>query len=84
MGVEHKPPLGLRMIEWVADQRVSVVSQMDTDLMGAASLELAFDQGSLPKLLDPSHMGLCIESFSGVNQAFPAVMAVAAQPGFFA
>lgn len=51
---------------------------MNTDLMGAASLELAFDQGSLPKLLDPSHMGLCIESFSGVNQPFPAVMAVAA------
>ena len=78
MGVEHKPPLGLRMIEWVADQRVSVVSQMDTDLMGAASLELALDQGSLPKLLDPSHMSLCIESFSGVDQPFPAVMAVAA------
>ena len=51
---------------------------MNTDLMGAASLELAFDQGSLPKLLDPSHMGLCIESFSGVSQPFPAVMAVAA------
>ena len=78
MGVEHKPPLGLRMIEWVADQRVSVVSQMDTDLMGAASLELALDQGSLPKLLEPSHMSLCIESFSGVDQPFPAVVAVAA------
>ena len=51
---------------------------MNTDLMGAASLELAFDQGSLPKLLEPSHMGLCIESFSGVNQPFSAIMAVAA------
>lgn len=67
MGVKHKPPLGLRMIKGVADQRVSVVSQMDTDLMGAASLELAFDQGSLPKLLDPSHMSLCIESFLGFD-----------------
>ena len=67
MGMEHKPPLGLRMIEGVADQRVSVVSKMDTDLMGAASLELAFDQGSLPKLLDPSHMSLCIESFLGFD-----------------
>ena len=46
MGVEHKPALGLRMIKGIADQLVSVVSQMDTDLMGAASLELAFDQGT--------------------------------------
>ena len=66
------------MIEGVADQRVSVVSQMDTDLMGAASLELAFDQGRLSKLLEPSHMSFCVESFPGVNQPFPAVMAVAA------
>ena len=56
MGMEHKPSLRLRMIEGVADQRVSVVSQMDTDLMGAASLELAFDQGRLSKLLETSHM----------------------------
>ena len=67
MGVEHKPALGLRMIKGITDQLVSVVSQMDTDLMGAASLELAFDQGSLPKLLDPSHMSLCIESFLGFD-----------------
>ena len=78
MGVEHKPPLGLRMIEGVADQWVPMVCQMDTDLMGAASLELAFDQASLPKLLEPIHMSLCIESFSGVDQPFPAIMAVAA------
>ena len=78
MGVEHKPALGLRMIKGIADQLVSVVSQMDTDLMGAASLELAFDQASLPKLLEPSHMSLCIESFAGVDQPFPAIMAVAA------
>ena len=51
---------------------------MNTDLMGAASFELAFDQASLPKLLDPIHMSLCIESFSGVDQPFPAIMAVAA------
>ena len=51
---------------------------MNTDLMGAASLELAFDQASLPKLLEPIHMSLCIESFSGVDQPFPAIMAVAA------
>ena len=70
MGVEHKPALGLRMIKGIADQLVSVVSQMDTDLMGAASLELAFDQASLPKLLDPIHMSLCIESFSGVDSRF--------------
>ena len=78
MGVEHKPPFGLRMIKGVTDKWVSVVSQMDTDLMGAASLELAFDQGRLSKLLETSHMGLCIESLSGVDQPFPAVMAVAA------
>lgn len=78
MGMEHKPSLRLRMIEGVADQRVSVVSQMDTDLMGAASLELAFDQGSLPKLLETSHMSLCIESFSGIDQPFPTIMTVAA------
>ena len=51
---------------------------MNTDLMGAASLELAFDQGSLSKLLKPSHMSLCIESFLGVDQSFPAIMTVAA------
>ena len=78
MGMEHKPPFRLRMIKGVTDKWVSVVSSMNTDLMGAASLELAFDQGSLPKLLEPSHMGLCIESFSGVNQPFSAIMAVAA------
>ena len=78
MGVEHKPPFGLRMIKGVTDKRVSVVSQMDTDLMGAASLELAFDQSSLSKLIEPSHMSFCIESFPGVDQPFPAVMAVAA------
>ena len=78
MGMEHKPPLGLRMIEWVADQRVAMMSQMDTDLMGAASLELALDQGSLSKLLEPSHMSFCIESFPGIDQPFPAVVAVAA------
>ena len=78
MGVEHKPPLGLRMIKGIADQWVSVVSQMDTDLMSSASLELAFDQGRLSKLLETSHMGLCIESFSGVDQPFSAVMTVAA------
>ena len=78
MGVEHEPPLGLRMIEGVADQRVAMMSQMDTDLMGSASLELAFDQGSLSKLIEPSHMSFCIESFPGVDQPFPAVMAVAA------
>ena len=78
MGMEHEPTLRLRMIEGVADQRVSVVSQMDTDLMGAASLELALDQGSLSKLLEPSHMSLCKESFSWVDQPFPAIMAVAA------
>ena len=78
MGMEHKPPLGLRMIEWVADQRVAMMSQMDTDLMGAASLELALDQGSLSKLLEPSHMSFCIESFPGIDQPFPAIVAVAA------
>ena len=78
MGVEHKPPFGLRMIKGVTDKWVSVVSEMNTDLMGAASLELAFDQGSLPKLFEPSHMGLCIESLSGVDQPFPTIMAVAA------
>ena len=78
MGVEHKPTLRLRMIEGVADQRVAMMGQMDTDLMGSASLELAFDQGSLSKLLEPSHMSLCKESFSGVDQPFPAVMTVAA------
>ena len=51
---------------------------MNTDLMGAASLELAFDQGSLSKLLEPSHMSLCKESFSGIDQPFPTIMTVAA------
>ena len=67
MGVEHKPPFGLRMIKGVTDKWVSVVSEMNTDLMGAASLELAFDQGSLSKLLESSHMSLCIESFLGFD-----------------
>lgn len=67
MGMEHEPALGLRMIKGIANQWVPVMSQMDTDLMGATSLELAFDQGSLPKLLESSHMSLRIEPFSGVD-----------------
>ena len=45
-------------ISGVADQRMAEMGEMHPDLMGAAGLQTAMQQGAAPNLLQTTNMGL--------------------------
>ena len=77
MGMEHEAALRLGVVEGVTNDGMAVMSEMDTNLVSPSCFQLAFDQSCVAKLLESSHMGLGIEAFFRINEAFPSVMAVA-------
>lgn len=44
VGMEHESLSTRRIVERIPDNRVAMMGEVDTDLMGTTSLELAFDQ----------------------------------------
>ena len=77
MGMEHEAALGLRMVERIANDGMTVMSEMDADLVSPSGFQLTFDQSRISKVLESGYMSFSVESLFRINEAFPSVMAVA-------
>ena len=77
VGMEHEAALGLRMVEGVTDDGMTVMGKMDADLVSPSGFQLAFDQSRVAKVLESGHMSFSIEPFFRINESFPSVMAIA-------
>ena len=74
--MEHEATLGLRMVEGVTDDGMTVMGEMDADLVSPSGFQLAFDQSRLSEVLESGYVGFSVESLFRINESFPSVMAV--------
>ena len=77
MGMEHETALRLGVVEGVTNDGMTMMSEMDTNLVSPSCFQLAFDQGCLAKVLESGYMSFSVESLFWINESFPSVMAVA-------
>lgn len=77
MGMEHETALRLGVVERVTNDGMTMMSEMDTNLVSPSCFQLAFDQGCLVKLLESGHMSFSVETLFRINETFTSVMAVA-------
>ena len=77
MGMEHESLSAFRVIERIPDNRVSMMGEMDPDLMGPPRLELAFDQTVSPDFFQLRHLGFCILPLAWIDQALAPIVAIA-------
>ena len=68
--MEHEATLGLRMVEGVTDDGMTVMGEMDADLVSPSGFQLAFDQSRLSEVLESGHMSFSIEPFFGSTSRF--------------
>ena len=77
VGMEHEATLGLRMVEGITNDGMTMMGKMDADLMSPSSFQLTFEQSRVAKVLESDYMSFSVESLFRINEAFPSVMAVA-------
>ena len=77
VGMEHEATLGLRMVEGITNDGMTMMGKMDADLMSPSGFQLTFEQSRVAKVLESDYMSFSVESLFRINEAFPSVMAVA-------
>ena len=77
MGMEHETALRLGVVEGVTNDGMTMMGEMDTNLVSPSGFQLTFDQSRVAKVLKSGYMSFGVESFFRINEAFPSVMAVA-------
>ena len=60
MGMEHETALRLGVVEGVTNDGMTMMGEMDTNLVSPSCFQLAFNQGCLAKLLESGHMSFGI------------------------
>ena len=76
MSMEHEAALGLGVVEGVANDGMTVMGEMDADLVSPSGFQLTFDQSRISKVLESGYMSFSVESLFRINEAFPSVMAI--------
>lgn len=77
MGMEHETALRLGVVERVTNDGMTMMSEMDTNLVSPSCFQLAFDQSRVAKVLKSGYMSFGVETLFRINETFPSVMAVA-------
>ena len=75
--MEHESLSACRVIERIPNNRVTMMGEMNPDLMGTPRLELAFDQAVSPDFFQLRHLSFCILTFSWIDQALAPIVAIA-------
>ena len=75
--MEHESLSACRVIERVPDNRMSMMGEMNPDLMGPPRLEQAFDQAVSPDFFQLRHLGFCVLPLAWIDQALAPIVAIA-------
>ena len=76
MGMEHESLSAFRVIERIPDNRVPMMREVDSDLMGPPRLELAFDQAVSPDFFQLRYLSFCVLSLAWIDQALAPIVAI--------
>lgn len=77
MGMEHESFSPRRVIKRIPDNRVPMMGEMNSDLMGTPRLELAFDQAVSSDFFQLCHLGFGVLTLAWINQALAPIVAIA-------